>query len=132
MVQNGRMCMQKLCRYRSKATVLVNHMHHFLPCLFTSHLTRICWNKPDLTHFSSPRFVMIAFSRRLPNVMLPCMHHFMCKRGQYVNWLPSCKMSWVQCYFIGNFLWICRPGKPITGEISICTFMPLDCYEARW
>src|SRR3954468_13132955 len=70
---------QELYSCLSIPTILCNEMAHRLPGLFSSRLSSVCRDKPNLPHFRNPLSIVIPFPRRLSKVMLPQMGHFMGK-----------------------------------------------------
>src|SRR3954454_21172184 len=100
-------------------------MAHRLPSLFSSRLSGICWDQPNLSHFCSPLSIVIPFSRRLSKVMLPQMVHFMGEGCKNLLWLSGCKVKGVQSNLIGYILRVGRIHKTLTAEKAISPFVSL-------
>jgi hypothetical protein len=60
-------------------SVFSNQMEHLLAGFLAAYLTGGGWNKADLAHLRSPLSIVIGFSRRLTEVVLPEVYHFMGK-----------------------------------------------------
>jgi hypothetical protein len=58
---------------------LINQMGHFLAGFLTALLTGSGWDKPDLSHFGCPLFIVVGLSWPFTEVVLPEMYHFMGK-----------------------------------------------------
>ena len=103
MVKSCRLLFKKFCDSPFKASVLLNKMCHLLACLFSSRLTGIRWDKPDLPHLGSPLPIVVSLSRPLSEVVLPEMYHLMRQGGENLVRLSSSKVDGVKGNFIGNF-----------------------------
>src|SRR3954454_1470579 len=95
---------QALCSSLRISAIRCNEMAHRLPGLFSSRLSGVCRDKPNLPHFRGPLSVVIPFSRRLPKVMLPQMGHFMGKGCKNLSRLSGCKVKRVESNLVGYIL----------------------------
>src|SRR4051812_39447620 len=121
---------QELCSSLRIPAILCNEMAHRLPGLFSSRLSGVCWDQPNLAHFRSPLSIVIPFSRRLSKVMLPQMGHFMGEGCKNLLRLSGCKVQRVESNLVGYILRVGRIHKPLTAEKAIRPFMPLHGYKA--
>src|SRR3954463_14294175 len=124
------MLSQELCSSPGIPAILFYEMTHRLPGLFSSWLSGVCRDQPNLPHFRGPLSVVIPFSRRLPKVMLPQMGHFMGEGCKNLLWLSGCKVKRVQSNLIGYILWVSRIHKTLTAEKAISPFVTLHGYKA--
>src|SRR3954469_21476704 len=124
------MLSQKFCSSLRISPILSNEMAHRLPGLFSSRLSGVSRDQPNLPHFRSPLSVMIPFSRRLSKVMLPQMGHFMGEGCKNLLRLSGCKVKRVQSNLVGYILRVGRVHKTLTAEKAIRPFMPLHGYKA--
>src|SRR4051812_12787686 len=106
-------------------------MAHRLPGLFSSRLSGVCRDKPNLPHFRSPLSVVIPFPRRLPKVMLPQMGHFMGEGCKNLLRLSGRKVERVERNFVGYVLRVGRIHKTLTAEKTIRPFVSLHGYKTR-
>src|SRR3954452_4288705 len=123
---------QELCSSLSIPAILCNEMAHRLPGLFSSRLSSVCRDKPNLPHFRGPLSVVIPFPRRLSKVMLPQMGHFMGEGCKNLLRLSGREVQRVQRNLVGYVLRVDRIHKPLTTEKAIRPFMPLHGYKAGW
>src|SRR3954447_2500151 len=123
---------QELCSSLRISAILCNKVAHRLPGLFSSRLSGVCRDQPNLAHFRCPLSVVIPFSWRLSKVMLPQMGHFMGEGCKNLLRLSGCKVKRVQSNLVGYILWVDRIHKTLTAEKAIRPFVPPHGYKAGW
>src|SRR3954451_18819748 len=121
---------QELCSNPSIPTILCNEMAHRLPGLFSSRLSSVCRDKPNLPHFRGPLSVVIPFSRRLPKVMLPQMGHFMGEGCKNLLRFSGREVQRVESNLVRYILRVGRIHKTLTAEKAIRPFVSLHGYKA--
>src|SRR5659263_608668 len=91
MVENGRVLDKEFCDSAGIAPVLLNNVCHFLACLFPSGFAGCSRDKTKIKHLGCPLFIMVSFSRLLPEVVLPQMYHFMREGCEHLIRFPGGK-----------------------------------------
>src|SRR3954469_17886326 len=123
---------QEFCSSPGISTILCNEMAHRLPDLFSSRLSGVCRDQPNLAHFRGPLSIVIPFSRRLPKVMLPQMGHFMGNGCKHLLRFSGREVQRVESNLVRYILRVGRIHKPLTAEKAIRPFVPLHGYKAGW
>ena len=85
-------------------SVFSNQMEHLLAGFLAAYLTGGGWNKADLAHLRSPLSIVIGFSRRLTEVVLPEVYHFIGKGRKHMLQRSGGKVGRIKRYLIGDFL----------------------------
>ena len=87
-------------------------------------------DQADFPHLRGPFLVVVAGPRRLAEMVLPEMGHFMRQRRQRSRRRAAGEVGRVQGDFVGHLLRVADAGEPLAGKIAVGSLVPLHGDEA--